>query len=131
VAAPIWTAAYWFCSLPLAIGGAIVCNTTAMRSWMHSIFTPSSDEPDIIPPYSNIIPSIIKISVDEREQDEESINILRHYGHRYFEFSKEEVAQLESEKGWEALYIDIKYLNFSRYFILLDNNGPNPNTRDL
>ncbi|MDR1244634.1 MAG: hypothetical protein LBJ98_01485 [Endomicrobium sp.] len=103
-----------------------------MGSWMNSIFTPSSDEPDIISPYSNILlPRIIKISVDEREQAEESINILRHYGHRYFELPKEEVAQLESEKGWEALYIDIKYLNFSRYFTLLDNNDPTPNTRDL
>jgi hypothetical protein len=99
---------------------------------MHSIFTPSSDETDIIPPYLNItLPRIIKISVNEREQDAESIKILRHYGHRYFELPKEEVAQLKSEKGWEALHIDIKYLNFPRYFILRDNNDPNPNTRDL
>jgi len=126
VATPVWTAAYWFGSLLLAVGGTIVYSVTMVGSWMHSIFTPSSDEPDIIPPYSNIIlPNIIKISVDEREQDAESINILRHYGHRYFELPKEEVAQLESEKGWEALHIDIKYLNFPRYFILRDNNDPN------
>jgi hypothetical protein len=103
-----------------------------MRSWTHSIFTPSSDEPDIIPPYSNIIlPRIIKIPVDEKKQDAESIEILRHYGHRYFELTKEEIARLETEKGWEALHIDIKYLNFPRYFILQGNNDPNPNARDL
>jgi hypothetical protein len=103
-----------------------------MRSWTHSIFTPSSDELYIIPHYSNItLPRIIKVSVDKRERNAESIEILRHYGHKYFELPKEEVTRLETEKGWEELNIDIKYLNFPRYFILQGNNDPNPNARDL
>jgi hypothetical protein len=132
VATPIWTAAYQFGSLPLAIYGAIAYSVTMMGSWIYSMPTPSFDEADITtmspllihPNMTFPLPRQIKLEVEKVEKGDLSEKILKYHGYRYVELSKKLVAQIEH--GWEGLNIDIKYLNFPRYFVLPENDDRNP-----
>ncbi|MDR2251916.1 MAG: hypothetical protein LBD98_03730 [Endomicrobium sp.] len=72
------------------------------------------------------LPRQIKLPAEEEKWDPRDIEILKYHRYRYLELPKEEVAQLESEKGWETLHINIKYLNFPRYFVLPQNDDGDP-----